>query len=264
MSDEIVVAQEPEPATLVNSLNSDHHLVAVNGTEMLVARSGIQKWLRAKLDDIQSEIDTAQANYDQAIKHKWKASPFKNQIRKEQSKHLYYSKILAASEAGFTIVPNMDVTVFAVRTTRQLPKWHGNQGTSTYGYSAASPMVPDENEQRLPIGEGEYQSPSQKFREEYRKIPQIKDGKQIEVYHVRQICEGFDQIEFPLAIAQPMVMDATARAMAMKIFDRIGVVPRKYKRRGDPIVLGQITGKEGWQTKVASFLIAWYLDPRTL
>ena len=61
-------------------------------------------------------------------------------------------------------------------------------------------------------------------------------------------------------------MDATAAAMAMKIFDRIGVVPQTRRKgyRGDPIVLGQITRKEGWQTKTASFLIAWYLDPRTL
>lgn len=264
MSDEIVVAQEP--ATLVSSLKSDHHLVAVNGTEMMAARLGIQNWLRTKLDDIQSEINTAQANYDAAIKHKWKASPFKNQIRKEQSKHLYYSKILAASEAGFTIVPNMDVTVFAVRTKRSWPKWNGNEGTSNYSYNSASPIVPDEEEQRLPVGEGEYKSPDQLFHERHQKLKETDKvtGKEIEVYHVRQICDGFEQIEFPLAVAQPLVMDATARAMAMKIFDRIAIVPQKYKRRGDPIILGQITRKEGWQTKIASFLIAWYLDPRTL
>jgi hypothetical protein len=71
-------------------------------------------------------------------------------------------------------------------------------------------------------------------------------------------------MEFPLAIAHPLVMDATAAAMALKIFDRIGVVNNRNQSRGDPIVLGQITRKDGYSTKTASFLIAWYLDPRTL
>jgi hypothetical protein len=83
---------------------------------------------------------------------------------------------------------------------------------------------------------------------------------------VEQTCTGWEDIEFQLAIAHPLVMDATAAAMAMKIFDRIGVVPQTARNgyRGDPIVLGQITRKEGYSTKTASFLIAWYLDPRTL
>lgn len=60
-------------------------------------------------------------------------------------------------------------------------------------------------------------------------------------------------------------MNVVAAAMAKKIFDRIGIVPRTQQRlRGDPIVLGQITRKEGYQTKTASFLIAWYVDARTL
>lgn len=74
---------------------------------------------------------------------------------------------------------------------------------------------------------------------------------------------SFAELEFPLAIAHPVVMDATSHAMALKIFDRIGIVPQSL-RHGDPIVLGQIIRKQGWQTKTASFLIAWYLDVRTL
>ena len=52
--------------------------------------------------------------------------------------------------------------------------------------------------------------------------------------------------------------------MSMKIFDRIGIVRDRQQTSGDPIVLGQITRKVGYQLKTASFLIAWYLDPRTL
>jgi hypothetical protein len=164
-------------------------------------------------------------------------------------------------EAGYTIVPNMDCNVFAIRTKRQWPKWNGNEGTSHYSYSSASPSIPDEEEMRLPIGEGEYQSIDQKFHEQHWKT---KEGDK-ELYHVRQICDGLDPINFPLAIAHPVVMNTVAAAMAKKIFDRIGIVPASHRRlKGDPIVLGQITRKEGYSTKTASFLIAWYLDPRTL
>lgn len=262
MADELTVTQE-QAVEIVPQF----HAVAVNATEMASAKAGIKMWLEQKVLSMDAEVKQAQEAYESAIKHKWKSSSFKNQIAKFESRKRYYEKLLAAVHAGFTIVPNMPVDVFAIRVNRDDPKWQWNEGTSTYSYSSASPSVPDEEEQRIPVGEGHYESPRQKFTEYKEKRKKLdKDGKEIEVYHVEQVCEGFDQIEFPLAIAHPMVMDATAQAMAMKIFDRIGVVPQTRQRgyRGDPIVLGQITRKEGGQTKTASFLIAWYLDPRTL
>jgi hypothetical protein len=216
---------------------------------------------------VDAEVALTQESLDYAIKHKWRTVTFKGQLQRLKQKSLYYQKLLAAVHAGFTIVPNMPVDVFAIRVKRDDPKWQYGEGTSGYSYSSASPSVPEETEQCLPVGEGRYESPLVKFTEDRSKEKQIgKDGKEIEVYKVEQYCEGFGQIEFPLSVAHPMVMDATAAAMACKIFDRIGVVPQTQRRgyRGDPIVLGQITIKEGWQTKVASFLIAWYLDPRTL
>jgi hypothetical protein len=263
MTTELAVQQPEKESELIPQF----HAVAVNGTEMVQAKAKIQSWLERKLQSIEDEIVVLQATYDAAVRHKWKSSTFKAQMEKEKRKQLYYGKLLAACNAGFVIVPNMEANIFAIRVDRLYPKWRGDTGTSNYSYSSAAPNVPDEKEQRLPVGQGHYESPTQKFHEYCTKQKQIKDGKEIEVYQVEQYCDGFDQIEFPLAIAHPMVMDATARAMAMKIFDRIGVVPQTRRRgyRGDPIVLGQITTREGgYSTKTASFLIAWYLDPRTL
>lgn len=261
MTDELTVTPEPTVA-----IEPQFHAIAVNATEMASAKAGIKTWLEQKLLSLEAETKLAQESYDSAVKHKWKSSTFKNQIVKFKSRSLYYQKLLAAVHAGFTIVPNMPVDIFAIRVNRDKPKFKYNEGTSAYSYSSASPSVPDEQEQRLPVGEGRYESPVTKFSEYEEKQKQIKDGKEIEVYHVEQVCEGFEEIDFPLAVAHPMVMDATAQAMALKIFDRVGIVPQTSRRgyRGDPIVLGQITRKEGWQTKTASFLIAWYLDPRTL
>jgi hypothetical protein len=251
---------------VTQELQPQFHAVAVNGTEMIQASNGIQNWLRMKVQSIDNEIAETQAIYDSAVRNKWKSSTFKTQLQRHGQKRLYYSKLLAASEAGYTVVPNMEVSVFAIRVKRETPKWSGDAGKSQYSYSSAAPSVPVEEEQRLPIGEGRYESPLVAFSEDRHKQKEMKDGKEVEMYAVEQYCDGFQELEFPLAVAHPLVMDATARAMAMKIFDRIGVVPQTHQRgyRGDPIVLGQITRKEGWQTKTASFLIAWYLDPRTL
>jgi hypothetical protein len=259
MTDELVV-QEPETKAAVEII-PQFHAIAVNAQEMASATAGIKEWLVTKLTSIDHETADLQEVLDAAIKHKWKSSTFKGQIAREKQKRMYYQKLLDAVNAGFTIVPNMDCNTFAIRTRRTWPKWNGNEGTSTSGYHVASPGIPDEEEERLPSGQGHYESVDQKYDE--RKWKTSEGGK--EIYHVRQNCHGFDQIEFPLAIAHPVVMNTVARAMAMKIFDKIGIVPTSHRRlKGDPIVLGQITRKEGYSAKTASFLIAWYLDPRTL
>lgn len=262
MTTEITI---PQPAKELEFV-PQFHAVAVNGTEMVAAKAGIKSWLERKVQSIEEEINSIQATYDSAVKNKWKSSGFKAQLEKEKRKHLYYGKLLAACHAGFVIVPNMEVSIFAIRVARSNPSWRSDYGKSTYGFRSAAPSVPEETEERLPVGDGRYESPLTKFHEDREEGKELKDGKEVKTYEVTQWCDGFDQIEFPLAIAHPMVMDATAHAMAMKIFDRIGVVPQTRRRgyRGDPIVVGQITTKEGSSTKVASFLIAWYLDPRTL
>jgi len=261
MTTEITVQPETDLAIV-----PQFHAVAVNATEMANAKDGIKRWLEAKVLSIEAEVAQLQETYDAAIRHKWKSSGFKSQLQREKQKHLYYQKLLAAVHAGYTVIPNMDVNVFAIRVNRDDPKWKYAKGKSSYSYNSAAPSVPEETEQRLPVGEGRYESPLVKFSEDRFREKETKDGKEIELYKVEQYCDGFDDIEFPLAIAHPMVMDATAAAMAYKIFDRIAVVPQTRRKgyRGDPIVVGQITRKEGYSTKTASFLIAWYLDPRTL
>jgi len=259
MTNEITVqTPETKPETDMD-LIPQFHAVAVNGTEMVQAKAGIQSWLERKLQSIENEITSIQATYDAAIRNKWKSSTFKGQLQREKQKLLYYGKLLAACNAGYTIVPNMDVDVFAIRVKKQTPSVNSCERKETYKPSA--PSIDDEQEQRLSIGEGRYESPKQLIK---TKRWETKDDKNQIVHHVRVTPTDFADMEFPLAIAHPVVMDATARAMSLKIFDRIGIVRDRNQTSGDPIVLGQITRKVGWQLKTASFLIAWYLDPRTL
>ena len=249
-----IVVQPPK-----EEISAQFQAVAVNGTEMVQAKAGIQSWLERKIQSIEDEIALIQETYDSAVRHKWKSSTFKGQLQREKQKLLYYGKLLAACEAGYVIVPNMDMDVFAIRVKKDKPSVKPVERHETY--KPSTPFIDDEPEQRLSIGEGRYESPQQLVKT--KRWETTNENNQL-VHHVRVTPVGFADMEFPLAIAHPLVMDATARAMSMKIFDRVGVVRDRSQTSGDPIVLGQITRKVGWQLKTASFLIAWYLDPRTL
>jgi hypothetical protein len=254
-SSELTVQPETDLA-----LVPQFHAVAVNGTEMVQAKAKIQTWLEQKLQSIEDEIASIQEVYDAAVRHKWKSSTFKGQLLREKGKHLYYGKLLAACNAGFVIVPNMNVDVFAIRVKRSRPNAKSaiNKATS---YEPSTPRIDDEREERLSIGDGRYESPLQTT--DTIRWDEKNDKNEI-VHKVKSYALEFAELEFPLAIAHPLVMDATARAMSMKIFDRIGIVRDRQQTSGDPIVLGQITRKVGYQLKTASFLIAWFLDVRTL
>lgn len=232
------------------------HAVAVNATEMASASAGIQTWLRNKIHSLDTEVNEARATLDASIRNKWKSSTFRAQLQRAGQRRLYYGKLLAACEAGYTIVPNMPVDVFAIRVKCDAPAARAATATAVTYRPTARPQ--DETEQRLLPGEGRYESPKQMVITE-RMVEKNAKGESVNRVTVTPV--GFQDIDFPFAVAHPVVMDAVARAMSMKIFDRIGMVS---EGAGDPIVLGQMTLGPGWRVKRASFLIAYYLDPRTL
>jgi hypothetical protein len=123
--------------------------------------------------------------------------------------------------------------------------------------------VPDERPQILPPGEGNYRSPEQLVRNDRGSR---KDDKGKDVFFHRQWATEFDSIEFPVIAAVPYVMKATEEAMALRVFDQIGISPQGSVRSADPLIIGQILLGTGpvWRTKHISFLIAWHLDLRTL
>ncbi len=71
-----------------------------------------------------------------------------------------------------------------------------------------------------------------------------------------------DEIDFPAAIAQPAVLEATRAAMLRNIFDEIGCLPARKKP--DPILLGRIyKPTDSVRESPLSFLIAWWIDTRS-
>lgn len=246
------------------AMTPSFHAVAVDATAMKDAKDQITQFLVSKCDEVDKELFEMTAAYETAKSRKWASSPLQNQVRNITKRKVYYDKLLDAVNAGYTIVPNMPCDIFAIRTDRNDPKWFNQTGTSQHSFSSAAPYVKDEKERYLSSGLGEYQNPLVKFSENRDKI---KTPENKELYRVRQHTPEWQDVEFPLAAAHPVVMEATDNAMRQLIFDRIGIVPQGTMRRGyrgDPIVLGQIVRKQGYDEKVTSFLIGWHLDVRTL
>jgi hypothetical protein len=53
-------------------------------------------------------------------------------------------------------------------------------------------------------------------------------------------------------------MQATSRAMALEIFDEIGVFPPTKKE--DPVIIGRVNLNHKGMKRTVSFMIAWHLN----
>jgi hypothetical protein len=109
----------------------------------------------------------------------------------------------------------------------------------------------------IPAGEGEYKNPEPVVHQ--RNIGTA--DKPLKQYFAKE----WQDIDFPFTTAKPQILSATARAMADKVFDEIGVLPGKRKRE-DPIVVGRIIDprSDRYTKRFVTFLIAWFLETKTL
>jgi hypothetical protein len=235
------------------------HLAARNTVEMDAARVQLKEWLTLKIRAVKQDKEELEQARDMAIKQKWGNSALRNQAAKAAQRLTFYQKVRSAVDAGYTIVPNFPVDIFAIRMDRNKPV------AKTYvdtGYYNPMPTAPDVIPKALPEGEGRYvaNEPTGERRTEPFKVEGKSD--QIKAFFKTT---GYAEVEFPVTCARPVVMNATAEAMALKVFDAIGICPARTIRR-DPLIIGQIRMRESqWNdTQLVSFLIAWHLDLRTL
>lgn len=206
--------------------------------------------VQQKMEEIVTEIAELENAKEVAHKNKWRTSTFSSQISKARALYTFYQKATDALNAGYYLVPDFPMEVLTVRVkTDSLPKrWQ-----STYQHSYPEP--PDVEPARLPSQEGEYVSV----------IPAVshyqgksKDDKT--TYETTVI--GYNEIGIPLRMMKPVLVEQTQRAIQRRIFDRIGTLPAR--RKGDPLLIGQIVLKQGYQEKRLNFLIAWWFDTREL
>jgi hypothetical protein len=230
-----------------------YQLVALDRQQMESAHGSMIEWARLQLQKCEAEKSEESENLRVASERKWATAPFKKRIGLLDRRITFYQKIRTALELGFVIVPNFEMTVFAIRTNATKP--HGTRVERSWG---KEPFT--QEAKSLPEGEGEYQNPSPEIRSDPRATTDAK-GNNITVWD--QWPTGFAEIEFPIALAKPVLMNATSQAMAAKVFDEVGVaVDTRWRgsRRGDPIILGRIRQPRANHPDM-TFFIGWYFDP---
>jgi hypothetical protein len=249
----------PEMAAIV-SPESIVHLVATSPAQMASAQDSLVRWFRLKVTAVDAEVEELSAAVAEAEKNGWNKKTLQSQRSGAIVRRTFYEKCLLASDAGFCLIPNIPIDVFAIRVKRELPTADDYSTTSSWGDPGTSVQgeVPD----IVPAGEGRYESPVQTMRRWQTREPNDKgEADKVTRRHAEPV--GFADIAFPIIAARPLVMAETQRAMAMGIFDQVGVCGDV---KGDPLIIGQIVDclRYGRPRKSISFLIAWNVDLRTL
>ena len=230
--------------------------------EMNAAQQKLIIWAGKKIEKLKDELRAAETNLDIAKKRKWATDPFKRTVALATKKTEFYEKVRAALEAGYTIIPDMPMDVFAIRTTKKKPSKNYATASTTYGGHAS----PDDQVSNSPaLDTGKFVSP----RAFIQSRPyERKDDKGNIVHMEKAWATEFDEaIDFPFKMAKPSVLNATAKALGQKFFDELGGAPsRQQARKGDPMVIGRIFygGKRVWQQKGISFLVSWFIDSKDL
>lgn len=255
MSQEIQTLPEAGPLEPVGEVR-ETTVIATTREQMLAAQQVLVRKAESRIAGLHAEIAELRENLEIAKKNKLKISTIQDKIQRNERRVTFYQKLKAAFEEGFVLIPDMDLEVFAVRTTRELPKQNYKSIESPRSWDV--PVVPDVEASRAPVGEGEYVSPRPHLQ---GSSSERKNEKGETVYSKDRWADAFaEEITFPFALAKPRIVDLTTRAMALKIFDEIGVLPNRVRRNSDPMVVGRVLLKEGWQTKRMNFLVCWFVE----
>jgi hypothetical protein len=240
-------------------------VIAKSPEEMATAQHALVGWCDSKISVMEMEAREAAENVNQAQKRKWKVAPFRKTYELAQGRVAYYQRMKAVLEAGYVIVPDMPAQTLVIRTGQREPR-HQKTDSTYYGHT-----LPQAKSDGAPVGKGQYVSPEYK-RHNWDTSSKDSAGRESITHHSR--VRGFDtEFAFPMLAVKPQVLDEVGKAMALKVFDEIGILPagsgpKKTMMRAttmpDPIVVGRIVRYEGAKRIVCSFLITWWLDSRTL
>jgi hypothetical protein len=274
----VVATTQPEPISTALVVKRDTSAApkqetATNMGDVPHMQASLVEWCRSKLADVRAEAEELAASYKLAIERKWKASTLKKHSGMALKRITFYEKMLAALEAGYCLFPTVDCELFAIRTDRTTPKYQARW--LTWG----APNFVAEAAPDLPVGQGEYHSPNPVVWSRAQTRNVRDNAGELQKTEGTFFNTGpFREVDFPLVMAKPQVMDAAGKAMALKVFDEVGIIS-DYQRRteatggvragGDPIIVGHIIdpkprGYAGRERKVRTFLIAWHVDTKDL
>ena len=242
---------------LVPTTGMELEVSATTPLEMSQAQDSLIAWCGRKVETMKHEAAELAENLAIAIKNKWKTDTLRRHSALAAKRVTFYEKIKAALEAGYCIVPNFPIDLFAIRTDRKKPKskWH-------FGSYEAGSFQFQQQAAQLPVGEGEYKSVHPLVQTDVD--TEVKDG--ITKKHYAEHATDFGDVEFPIQMAKPKIMEAVSRAMAFKIFDQFGLFAQGT---GDPIITGEIvdprnTSRNPTYIRRVTFIVAWHLNVRDL
>lgn len=233
------------------------HLIARTRNEMQLAQASLGRWFAGKLDILAKERADIEENIAIARRNGWQVASMNRQLSRVVGRILFYEKCKVAVDAGYCIVPNFPVDVFAIRT---------EYDKARVDYSGTwKPADRDQTSEAPPLGVGEYRDSTPKVGSYTEQQPLRSDPSKLESIRY-WFADKLQDIEFPVSIARPEIMNAAAESMALKCFDELGVLPNRRATKGDPILVGIV--KDPFATrehqKQMMFLIAWYIDVNTL
>jgi hypothetical protein len=241
-----------QDAPVADDVTGDLQLIAMNPADMQVAQGSLVKWFESKIAILKRDVSDLETNLQIAADHGWKTETFDRQLRHATGRVEFYEKCKAAAEAGYCIVPNFPVDVFAIRTNRRIPR--KEESDYRWGEKKQSSEAPA-------MGEGHYTDSLPVIHQRTGPGREIdkSTGKPKEI--TTYFAHHFQEIDFPISVARPAIMSETSRAMALKCFDELGVLPSR-RGKGDPIVVGIV--KHKGSAKRTMFLVAWYIDTKDL
>ena len=235
------------------------HLAATNSEQMALSQKQMAEWFAARLRQADEELKLAEKNLEAArASEKFNLRPFQTALRNMRKEVQFYEKCAVATEHGYALVPSFPIHVFAVRTNVMRPSRMVVRSTTW----SPEHLV---TAKKLAYGDGFYVDVSPGLRAVQE--PKMKDGKQVEIDGKLQwktmyfADEDHEEINYPENIRHPLVIDAVSSAMDMCVFDDIAVLPQA--RKTDPMVFGRIHRPRGYRDPL-QFLIAWYIDTKTL
>lgn len=229
-------------------------VIALDQPGLEASHAKMIEWALAAQRQVRSEIAEDTAALEVAKTRKWATKPFSSRITRLERRVEFYQKIELALRAGYVLVPNFEMTAFAVRTDAKSPR--GGIRSGKWNNFVQSAKL-------LPAGAGRYIDPNPFVHTEESTVPDGKGGtKDV----VQQWPTGLDdEISFPMTMARPSLMTRAGEAMALKIFDEVGVAVDTRRRggRGDPILMGYIGNPRDSRPGV-SFFLGWSFDPSVL
>lgn len=245
-----VLSRTAAPAPVAQSRDAvDITVFATQPHEMAVAQRDMVDWSAARVAEAKADLADVHAGLEIAIENAWQTGPLERAVNKAAKMVTFYEKIHLALAAGYYIVPPFPIDIFTIRTDRKNPKKEIK--TRHWDRHPQEARI-------LPAGEGRYVSRDPTvFQTNY---PAIGTGPN-EGPRTEYFAEEFREVGFPFALAKPQVMEATAAAMALKVFDQLGMLPAIAK--ADPIICGQILRPDELRRPI-TFFVAWWLDTKDI